>query len=295
MFGYVRPVLNLLSEEDRRAYQSAYCGLCHTMGKRHGWLARFTLNYDFTLLALLHYGCSKSCEVMDRKCPLHPLQKKRTCLCGEPLEAAADESVILTWHKLSDDIVDCGFWVGLPARVLRRLLRKGYRRAASAQPEFDRSVCCEMQKLRELELKRSSQLDRVADTFAKILSGAAHSCALECNCERAMEQMLYHLGRWIYLVDAWDDLKSDCKSGRYNPLAIRFSGHAEEERDYIETTMTHSVRLIHASANLIDFGVWQPIIENILFHGLPTVQNAVLEGNWKALRKQGRAIHERSI
>ena len=39
---------------------------------------------------------------------------------------------------------------------------------------------------------------------------------------RVLEQLLYHLGRWIYLVDAADDLPEDFASGSYNPLLRRF-------------------------------------------------------------------------
>lgn len=53
MFGYVRPVLDRLDKEQRETYQSAYCGLCHALGERHGWLARLTLQYDFTFLAIV--------------------------------------------------------------------------------------------------------------------------------------------------------------------------------------------------------------------------------------------------
>ncbi len=295
MFGYVRPVLNRLTKEDRDAYKSAYCGLCHTMGDRHGWLSRFTLNYDFTLLALLHYGSSASNATTCRRCPAHPFRKAKQCLCGAPLEVAADQSMILTWYKLCDDVSDRNFLTGLPIRFLRRLLRKGYRKAAQARPGFDQCVRFEMERLKALEKERSPQLDRVADTFAKILSSAAKDCGLDSEKERVMEQMLYHLGRWIYLIDAWDDLAEDAKAGRYNPLDARFSGQALNESDYVETTMTHSVRLIHSASNLLEFGTWTSIIENILYLGLSTVQKAVLEGRWKELRKQGRKTNERSV
>lgn len=197
MFGYVRPALQELTQEQRSAYQSAYCGLCHTMGKRHGWLARFTLNYDFTLLALLHYGCSNSDTTVCRRCPIHPLQKGKVCLCGDALERAADESMILTWYKLCDDVEDRGFFAGLPFRLLRMFFRKGYRRAAQARPEFDFGVSREMERLSRLERERSPQLDRTADTFAKILSSAAEDYEDGVQ-RRAMEQLLYHLGRWVY-------------------------------------------------------------------------------------------------
>ena len=294
MFGYVRPVLNELTQEQKSAYQSAYCGLCHTMGHRHGWLARFTLNYDFTLLALLHYGCSASSTTVCRRCPVHPFRKKRACLCGDALEAAADESMILTWHKLTDDISDRNLVAGLPARVLRFLFRNAYRRAAHARPGFDSTVRREMERLCCLERENSPQLDRIADTFAKILAAAAVDCA-DASQRRAMEQLLYHLGRWIYLVDAWDDLEEDRKAGRYNPLNTRFEGKAAEERDYVETTMTHSVRLICSAFNLMEFGSWRAVIENIFYQGLPGVQSAVLSGRWKEMRKQRSNVHERSV
>lgn len=294
MFGYVRPVLELLPAEGKEAYQSAYCGLCHVMGQRHGWVARFTLNYDFTLLALLHYGSSGSKDTDCRRCPVHPFRKAKVCLRGMALEAAADESVILAWYKLTDDIADRGLIFGIPARVLRFLLRKGYQRAAAARPMFDRRVKEETLRLRRMEAERSPQLDRVADTFAGILSAAAGDCETELN-QRAMGQLLYHLGRWIYLIDAWDDLKEDLNAKRYNPLDVRFAGKALEERSYVETTLTHSVRLIWSAANLMDFGPWQTVIENILFYGLPAVQSAVLEGRWRELQKQGRKTNERSV
>lgn len=290
MFGYVRPVLNELTPEEKQAYQSAYCGLCHTMGQRHGWLSRFTLNYDFTLLALLHYGSSAGSTTVCRRCPAHPFRKGRICLCGEALDAAADESMILTWYKLSDDVADRSWLTGLPSRLLRTLFRRAYRRAAQVRPEFDAAVRREMERLSGLERERSPRLDRIADTFASILAAAAADCADETG-RRAMEQLLYHLGRWVYLADAWDDLEEDRKAGRYNPLDARFDGHAAEERDYVETTMTHSLRLICSALQLMEFGAWSAVLENIFYRGLPSVQQAVLSGRWKQLRnaKEKRA------
>lgn len=295
MFGYVRPALNNLLPEIKADYKSVYCGLCHTMGKRHGFAARFTLNYDFTLLALMHYSTDIcAAGTTECRCPVHPFRKAERCLCGAALDRAADQSVILTWYKLCDDVMDHGFVRGLPARFLRTLLRRGYRLASGAQPEFDTAVRVNLDRLHLMEAERSPNLDRVADTFAAILSAAA--CGERSSSERrAMEHLLYHLGRWVYLVDAWDDLETDIRKKRYNPLDARFCGKAADEREYLETTMTHSAHLVQAAANLINFGQWQPIIENVLFIGLPTVQRAVLGGYWKEFKKQGRTTHERSV
>lgn len=284
MFGYVRPVLNRLNEEEKKRYKSAYCGLCHAMGKRHGWLSRFTLNYDFAFLAILLYRSADEQSTQCLRCPAHLLKKPRECICGKTMDLVADESMILTWYKLTDDVEDKSLLPGLPARCLRWLLSGAYRRAAFARPEFDRRVKLQLGRLRELEAVCSPQLDRTADAFASILASAAGDCGGDTVRMRAMEQLLYHLGRWIYLMDAWDDLDEDVKKGRYNPLDARFQGKARMERDYVEATVTHSARLIGAAANLIEFGCWRTIVDNMIYDGLPAVQNAVLEGRWKELQ-----------
>ena len=48
MFGYVRPSVRDLPEEELNRFRAMYCGLCHTLSRRYGQAARFILNYDFT-------------------------------------------------------------------------------------------------------------------------------------------------------------------------------------------------------------------------------------------------------
>lgn len=283
MFGYVRPALNLLPREERDRYQSAYCGLCHAMGARHGFFARFTLNYDFAFLAILF--AREEEETRCRRCPAHPLRKGRSCACGSGMNAAADASMILTWHKLRDDVLDKGPVKSLPARLLCLFFARAYRRAKAALPGFARQVEESLEELHRLEALRSGQLDRVADTFARILTAAAPACGDEAR-RRVLEQMLYHVGRWIYLVDAWDDLVDDRLHGRYNPLDARFDGHAEEQREYLSTSMTHSLRLAVSAGNLTGFGVWTAVVQHILYTALPTVQEGVLSGRWAELKRK---------
>lgn len=296
MFGYVRPVLGQLDEEQQEAYQGAYCGLCHTLGKRHGFLARLTLQYDFTFLAILLMAGEEGDRLLCRRCPVHPIKKLRPCVGGGQMDAAADQSMILVYHKLSDDVDDHNMVTGLPYRILRRLFRRTYRRAAQSQRLFDQRVREGLARLRQMEKERSPELDRVADAFAGILASSAAAYPEGSPQRRMLEELLYHLGRWIYLMDAWDDLDDDRKHGRYNPLDTRFQGDAQAEKEYLNITAVHSVRLAGAAANLMELGRWAPIVENILYLGLPTVQEAVLAGRWKEMRQQTRRKpNERSL
>lgn len=284
MFGYVRPVEAELSEAERERYRAVYCGLCHAIGRQCGSAARLTLNYDFAFLAMLLCPAEAEAQLRPQRCLLHPVRGRTSCAGGPWLEAAAEESVILAWQKLRDDVADREG--GLPARGAELGLRRAYRRAAAHRPEFARQTADALERLRAMEAARIPSMDRTADAFAGILRAAVPE-GLPPKRTRALEQLLYHLGRWIYLVDAWDDLEEDRAAGRYNPVLERFDG--APEADYVRTTLTHSVKLAVSAYQLEEFGCWSPIIENVLYRGLPAVQEAVLTGRW---RKRQEKFHE---
>ncbi len=108
----------------------------------------------------------------------------------------------------------------------------------------------------------------------------------------AMQQLLYHLGRWIYLIDAWDDLAEDRKKGNYNPVIVRYdlgdadASRLEEAKISLERTLVHSENLAISAFHLMELGSSASIIENILCAGLPMVRRAVLSGEWKKRHKQ---------
>ena len=139
--------------------------------------------------------------------------------------------------------------------------------------------------LRELEEARCPSLDRPADAFAGLLAAAAEGVEDPVK-RRVLEQLLYHLGRWVYLVDAADDLEKDFASGSYNPLICRFSLEkgelTEEARESLVVSLDHSIRLMAAAYELWDFGVWSPIIRAVVYEGLFHVGRAVLEGTFHA-------------
>lgn len=100
--------------------------------------------------------------------------------------------------------------------------------------------------------------------------------------------MLYHVGRWIYLVDAWDDLDEDRKSGSYNPLLLRFPDGPEAHQEEVRLTLRHSLNLAVSAYHLTDAGPWNGVIMNILCLGLPMVEEAVFTGQWRRRKKENR-------
>ena len=294
MFGYVRPAADRLTEEQEACFRAAYCGLCHTLGERYGLPGRMILNYDLTFLAmLLSEGQDEQCR---KGCVMHPL-KGRTCTCGgEAFALAADMSVILTWWQIQDGIADHGFWSGLKYRAASWMLRRAYRKARLLRPAFDEGTQRHLKALSQLEKEKSSSIDAAADTFAQLLSGAADEVE-EPVKRRVLAQMLYHMGRWIYLIDGADDLKKDAESGNYNPVALRYgltdgTWTPESRRDFA-TTLDHSIHQMAAAFELWDFGVWTPVLQSTFYGGLFQVGKAVLDGSFhRPSRKNIREIEE---
>lgn len=299
MFGYVLPPLNLLSEEEKERFRKHYCGLCHTMAQRYGFLSRWILNYDFTYLAIfLSDGKESTCGC--KRCPASPFHRRSFDCTDGAMELAADESVILAWWQMQDGIQDHGFWKGLKYRFFVKLLHSAYQKAAALRPAFDRHTRRQLQQLGALETEQCPSIDAAADTFAELLAFAADSVENEIY-QRVLRQMLYHLGRWVYLIDAADDLQKDLKSGSYNPLALHYSLQggsltADSRREF-ELTLDHSVHMIASAYELWDFGVWSEILEKTIYTGLFQVGKTVLNGSFhpgffgKNYRQQ-RKLHE---
>ena len=102
-------------------FQSVYCGLCHALGQNYGPWARLILNYDFTFLALVLMegeGCTASF-----RCPCKRFCRKTRVEDASALRLAADDSVILTYWKLRDEVSDRSFRRGLGYRALAFLMR----------------------------------------------------------------------------------------------------------------------------------------------------------------------------
>ena len=280
MYGYIRPDKGKLRVREAQQFQAAYCGLCEALKARCGVLARFLVNYDLTFMAMV---LSRGGTAEWRRCPAHPLQK-RPCVCMDTATSkAADYSVILAWWKLRDSVADETHLRGIPARGASGLLKRAYRKASERQPDFDKNTRACLAKLAVLEQEGCSSLDQAADCFARILAYAADGTEEE---RRIQEQIFYHVGRTVYILDAIDDFSDDRKNGRYNPLIYRFSSSedklSDEQRSELRVTLNLSQRSAAAALGLRREDVWTPILENILTIGLPEVTTSVLNGTWKS-------------
>ena len=281
MFGYIRPCKPELKCKDFDLYRATYCGLCHILRQRYGWLAPLFLTYDSVFLAMLLWDEEESFTPCSGRCYANPFRKKAMCPNSAALELTADESMILIYWKIRDSVRDERGLSSFLARCIDVLLRPSYQKASTLRCEFDQTVREKLQELERLEEENCASLDRSADAFAQVLSAAIPE---ENRQSRILKPLLYHVGRWIYLIDARDDLEEDRTEGRYNPILLRYQG--EPDDDALSLTLSQSLELAGAALQLGEYGCRKAVLENILYLGLPLIQRAVFEGTWSNIKKQ---------
>ena len=282
MFGYIRPCKSELRVREFENYQAMYCGLCHALSKRYGFFMRNILNYDLSFLALTlssaeHCNCTK-CR---KRCIASPIRKKTYYQMNDALAFCADVNVILAYWKWKDQIADEGFWTSLLYRVLLGFLSPAYRKAARLRPQFAEACKEGLHALHDIEEARTASVDAAAHAFAKILESVAEF-AKQLETTRKLQVLFYHIGRWVYILDAWDDIEEDFAKDNYNPIILRYEMKKEHDREEIlkaiRLTLEHSAATAAGAAELIDFDENGTIIKNVLYLGLPVTAEAVLNG-----------------
>ena len=287
MFGYVRPYKSELLVRQYDQYKAVYCQLCRTLGQEYGWLSQLTLSYDCTLYALLGLA-THGAQVKEYhgRCRANPL-KKCTYLPaeGEEYRKAAALQLLLTRYKLEDDRADEGFFKSLASRLLLLYARPKAKKAAARYP-FLESLARQAVADQAAAEAQCAGPDACAEPTAHLLSQLFRELG---GCDEsqslALSEFGYFLGRWVYLMDAADDLAGDLQEGKFNPLLDLLDLHAPEDftgkrrqaaEQAVNEILNATVARMIPPLNLIDTEVFGPILENVVRQGLPEVQREIL-------------------
>ncbi len=265
MFGYIKPMTEELKVKEHELYKSVYCGLCRAMGEHICTSNRLTLSYDIVFLALVRAALTdEKIHVEKRRCPVHPIKKRNHAFIPETLKYCAGVSAILTYYNIQDDIKDSK---SIKPRLLLPSAKKYLRKAGL--PELGERISGYLNELSNLE-KDGGSLDRNAECFGKLLGEVF---AYDTVSSAAYETG-YHVGKWIYIIDAADDYEKDKKSGEYNPLW----SYETLPREALRVTATLELSYAHSAFERAEVKneVLKSIINNILTLGMPRVQDKIL-------------------
>ncbi len=284
MFGYVRLHKPSITMGEYEQYKGIYCTLCRRLGKRYGPMARMTLSYDMTFLALLHAALEADDPQFKKgHCSFNPAKRCLNCRNTVATDLAADIGTLLAYYKLKDTLADERFLKKIGTALLYPIYAIDHRRAAKRRPDTDRLIADMMTAQASVETAQTASIDQAAEPFAVLLSTLAADLAQDDRQRTILTRFGYCLGRWIYLIDAVDDLADDVKHHRYNPYALARNIAAVDEhivttRQYAVLTLNACLAECIAAYNLLDIRRFDGIIRNILEQGMPAMQQQVVAG-----------------
>lgn len=269
VFGYVQPAKPEMKVREYESYRAGYCGLCMQLKRDYGFLSRMFLNYDLVTVALLADGLSgKTSHACQKRCMASPF--RRRCMQQETpgLQLAAGALVLLSWYKLVDDASDESGVRRAAALLLRMGLKRAYRKAAAAWPTLDKVLAEETAHQQQLEKAKSKNPEEAAEPSGRMTAAIFELCAANPEQKHILSRMGLFMGKVIYWLDAAEDWEKDRQKGRYN---VFLRQGLDKQQTVEHTKMLCNLAAAEAARcyNLLDLVLNKPILDNIVFLGLP--------------------------
>ncbi len=237
-------------------------------------LLRLSLSYDFVFAAFFRMCATGENEVTKSfRCAVNPTKKRPLCQ-NEATKFSAAAAVVMSYYKLCDDIAD-----GKRLRaLLKPFFKKPLRRAERDYPGLRAIVAESFENQLRIEKDPDTGIDLAADPTATALGKLLESCELNTERKRAVYEFGYMLGRWVYLIDAADDLDKDRKKGGFNP----FRACPERRIEVLNFCLTE----VSARYDKLSSQYHHPIIDNIIELGTLKVQNDIMRPDPEKPKKQ---------
>jgi len=214
MFGYVRYSKPDLTYREHSRYKAYYCGFCRQIKQNFGEITRLTLNYDVVFLAILLSGVyGAPDDVADVMCILNPLKKKKI-IRNSYIDYASFMNVLLVYYKCMDDYADNKSVV---ARLGAAVLYKNFVKAKARYPDKEKVLREGLQKIQYSEDAEDASLEELGELFGAIFGELYVYCNEDENAA-ALRKIGHLIGKFVYILDCYDDLPQDISKNRFNPL-----------------------------------------------------------------------------
>ena len=306
MFGYVvvnKPELKFREFDVYRAY---YCGLCHSLSKRHGLSGQLTLSYDMTFLVILLSSLYEpEHNVTSKRCVVHPL-RRQNIISSEFTDYVADMNVILSYFKCLDDwhddrsVLKLAYSKLLKKGSIGKNLKSDYSTTESTtkfdsdslnqtpagecdsnsyftddsghlhiSPDYSYkdkidAISSLLDELGTREKMNETNVDVVAGLFGKIMQ--ILFVPFDDIYAKGLGRMGFYLGKFIYIMDAFDDVEEDVKKGRYNVFSNCYTDPDFETR--IKDMLTMMMAECSDAFEMLPAVDNADILRNILYSGV---------------------------
>ena len=277
MFGYLDIEKDKLEDGQRGLWQTFMCGLCFSTKKLYGDYPRMFISNDVNFFnVLFHSVTNTDVTVENKRCFSHPIRKRTVLQKTDLTEKLSVANVLLTYWNIYDDTVDGG---SVKKKTALKMFAKSYNKAKKDNPWLDDILAKRYGELRELEQSNCNSIDRVAHAFALLSQDFATLMLGEYATEH-VQTLCYNLGKWIYLIDALDDVTKDIKRHNYNPFVCCYNvGSALDlgkKYDELQFLMFAVLNRVAQSYNDLNLSKYTCILNNVLFDSIRNKTKQIL-------------------
>lgn len=266
MFGYINVNREKLNAADSSMYQSYYCGLCQVLKEEFGRKGQMLLNYDMTFLVVLLTGLY---ELEDKKsgfvCAIHP-PKKRTARCNEATRYAAAMNVLLSAKNFEDDWNDSRIYT---KKALSQMFKKDYERIRRQYPRQEEAIAEYLRRLEQAEKNCERNVDVAAGLTGEML-GEIFVWKENDIWAEELRCMGFYMGKFIYLMDAYEDIAKDEKNRCYNVLSLMQHETEQDFETFSKLMLTSMMAECAKSFERLPILLHAEICRNILYSGVWT-------------------------
>ena len=248
MFGYITPLKIELKVKEFEYFRSYYHGLCYAIKNNFGNIPRLTLNYDMTFIGFILEGLSNESIIIENKrCIKHPTYDIQVIKDTNVLRYAANLSITFFDYKLKDNINDDN---SKKSKIFNIFLSPYSKKAALNYDHINSVIKLNLANLSSMETERNfNSLDQICHPFshimASILKDYPHNLFEDSNTLRdRLYNLGYCIGKYIYLMDAFDDLEEDILSDQFNPLIVTHKLDIENYKDILSEIINEMEFLI---------------------------------------------------
>ena len=262
MFGYVRINKIDLTFREYEHYKAYYCGLCKTLKREYTEISRVSINYDITFLILILTSVyMPKSEIFYEKCIVNPIKDKKHMI-NEFSKYAAAMNILLTYYKLEDNVCDRG---DLKDKLAKKIYEKSFKKAYKEYPERAKMIKKHLEELAELEKENSNSIDRTSNTFGELMREIF--MYKDDEYAESLGELGFNIGKYIYILDAYEDLENDIKNGDYNPFKD-YKNKSDELKQKVDRNIMMSLSRLEKSVIDLDIKVNKGIIDNIIYSGI---------------------------
>jgi hypothetical protein len=284
MFGYVTPCKMELKIKDFEKFKAYYCGLCKSIKNNFGNLPRLALNYDMTFLALLLDSLGDEQFNLEKQfCSLHPIKKRVVLIDNSAINYASFCNVLLTYYKLLDNFNDEN---SITSKIYATFLNQYLKKAPKGYMENTIRISEILKTLNiDEENYNGKCIDELSHHFADLTGYILANYEKDKNYKHSLYLLGYNLGKWIYIIDAFDDLEKDMQKHKFNAINSVYNDKNQPfneivalVKERINFTLTMCAEGCIENLNKLPIKRNYDLLYNILQYGLMEKMDKVFNG-----------------